>query len=121
MAVRLADLKKPLPPVVIPATGAERRVVKVNGAVAQLREEYAKSEDPKLLWEIVGHLLPDATKDEVLSLDVEDCAAVIAIASGTADAILAEMEAENKAEREAGGNAKAPAAEKPQGRRRKTS
>jgi hypothetical protein len=123
MAVKLNDLEKPLPTVLLPGKnggqGREVQIVPINGAVAQLRRDYIESKDELLLWKIVGELLPDATTEEVMKLTVVQCNAVAAIAAGNADDILAEI-AEEAERKKKEGNPKATAERKPKARRRGT-
>lgn len=119
MAILLVDLTKKLESVILPS-GSESRVVKINGAVTQLRRQFMESGDEMLLWEIVGFLLPDATKEEVMLLDIAQCEAVVQIASGHADKIEAEILAAAKKKRESEGNQTATAKQKPKARRRVT-
>lgn len=112
MPVRLVDLDKPLESVVLPSTGREVRVVPMNGAVAQLKAELERTDDPAVLWQIAAELLPDADPGEIAKLTMPHVLAVIRIASGRADELLAEIEAEREKERE--GNPEAPASSKPE-------
>lgn len=116
MPITLADLSTPLESVVLPSTGREVPVYPMNGVVAQLRQRFQETEDHALLWPIAAELVPDATPDEIAKLGMAHVMAIIAIASGRADQILAEI----IKEREKEGNPQAPAKVKPEARRRRT-
>jgi precorrin-4 methylase len=108
--------------VVLPS-GREVDVVPSNGAAAELLQEFdrTKAKDPLLLWRAVHQMIPAATDEEVKQLTPKQCAAVIAIAGGKADRVIAYMaeEAEKK-KKEREGNPEAATKRKPRGRRRET-
>lgn len=87
--VRLADLRKKLDPVELPS-GKVVDVYCLNGEAYQLYQLWlAEPDNVELAWKIAALCIPDASADEVNNLDVNQCAAVITMAAGQAEAVRA--------------------------------
>lgn len=128
--VRMADLVAELPIVELrppPGSpdgtmGREVQAYPLDGACAQLRAEYEESGDAEICWKIAARVLPDATDEEIARLSIAECQAVIEIASGKADELLAAIKSDRdrKASGQSEGNPKAPPKSKAPVRRRGT-
>lgn len=88
--VRLADLIKELDSVELPG-GRVSKVNHIDGIAMQLQQELQASGNPMLLWEIAARCLPDASREEVYALTLEQATRVVEIASGVATAVLEEI------------------------------
>lgn len=87
--VRLADFRKKLDPVELPS-GKVVDVFALNGEAYQLYTQWlGNEENAGLAWDIVALCIPDAPREEVTKLDPAQCAAVITMASGQAEAVRA--------------------------------
>ena len=118
MAINLRDFDKPLGTVLLPSTGREVAVLPANAIVADLKLEYEQTEQHTLLWDIARELIPDATPEEIKGLRPAHIVVLIKLASGSAEQLLAEIEAEEKKKLE--GNSTAPAKSKPRAARKGT-
>lgn len=92
--LRLADLNCAPDEVELP-NGTVTEVRRLDGITAQLWHEFtsAKEEDrdPHILWEIGARCLPDVDQKIVDGLTAAEVGAVIAVASGNADKVLAAL------------------------------
>lgn len=81
--LNLKDIPTPERPKVELLSGRSVSVAPLDGEVAALYREYAASGNGLLLWDIVALLLPDATKDEVRALTIDQCGAVVKLSAET--------------------------------------
>lgn len=87
--VRLADFRKKLDPVELPS-GKVVDVYCLNGEGYQLYQQWlAEPDNVDLAWDIAALCIPDASAEDVIKLDVNQCAAVISLAAGQAEAVRA--------------------------------
>jgi len=94
MTLRLADLDR-APEVVELPDGTEATVKRLDGVMAHLWHEYTstpeKDRDPSILWRLGGLCLPGVDQEKVDSLTASQVGAVIAVASGNVDKVLADL------------------------------
>jgi len=90
--LKLVDLAKPPEPVEFP-DGSEHVVLSLNGFAADVYTEMANGgeTDVRALWRIAGLVVPSATEDQIKRLDASQVAAVLAVASGNVEKVLAEV------------------------------
>ena len=92
--LRLADLDRALDEVELP-DGTVTKVRRLDGFMAHLWHEYNSTpkdeRDPYILWEIGARCLPEVKQEDVDGLTAADIAAIIAVASGNVDQVLATL------------------------------
>lgn len=92
--LRLADLDKALEVVELP-DGTETKVKRLDGVMAHLWHEFTSTpeedRDPHILWELGARCLPDVGQEVVDGLTAAQIGAVIAVASGNVDRVLAAL------------------------------
>ena len=92
--LRLADLEKELEEVELP-NGTVTTVKRLDGVTAQLWHEFnstpEEDKDPHILWVIGARCLPDVSQEIVDGLTAAEVAAVIAVATGNIDKVLAAL------------------------------
>ena len=103
--ILLAALRAPLPSVDL-GEGGVHVVAPISGTAMQLVQAARTEQDALQIWEAAALCLPTASRAAVFALGIADVQAVIAIASGTAEAVL---EAVGNAPAPATGDAPAPA------------
>jgi hypothetical protein len=90
--IRLADLVAPAPEVELP-DGTVHRVRRLDGVTASLWYDWqqtpTEARDPRILWQMAARCLPGATEEQVQSLTPEEAGAVIAVAAGNVDKVMA--------------------------------
>lgn len=93
----LAALRAPLPSVDFGAAGIHE-VQHISGTAMQLVQSAQTESSGVALWEAAALCVPTAARDAVFALGLAEVQAIIGIASGSAEAVLAQV-----------GNAGAPA------------
>ena len=92
--LRLADLDREAEVVELP-DGTEAKVKRLDGVMAHMWAEYkAASEDerdPTVLWDLAGRCLPDVNQEDVNRLTASQAGAVIIVASGNVERVLATL------------------------------
>ena len=92
--LRLADLDQ-APEVVELPDGTETTVKRLDGVMAHLWHEFTSTpeqdRDPHILWQLGGRCLPDVDQEIVDGLTAAQVGAVIAVASGNVDRVLAAL------------------------------
>jgi predicted DNA-binding antitoxin AbrB/MazE fold protein len=94
MKIRLADLEKPLEDVELP-DGTEHKVERFNGFTTELwsqwgeKSEEDRATDLQVLWDIAGRCIPTATDEQIKGLSVAQVVAVITVAAGNVEKVLA--------------------------------
>lgn len=101
----LRDLKPAAEPVVL-RDGTEHRVAIMNAPMAQLYaklgdEELTQADQFPVMWELVGLLLPSATKAQVEDLDLLEVRAIIEYATQSIRAVFASEKNGDRPEDEA--------------------
>ena len=92
--LRLADLEKEPDEVELP-DGTIATVKRLDGVTAHLWHEFTSTpeedQDPHILWEIGARCLPDVDQEIVDELTAAEVGAVIAVASGNVEKVLAAL------------------------------
>ncbi len=98
MAVRLADLEKPVGDIILP-NGREVPVRALDGNAEQVRQSIADgTAKPGDMWKLAALLLPTATEEEVRSLSAGAIGIVTQMACGNLESVLELAKAAGKVE-----------------------
>lgn len=92
--LKLADLDQASEVVELP-DGTEATVKRLDGVMAHLWHEFTSApeedRDPHILWQLGARCLPDVDQEVVDRLTAAQVGAVIAVASGNVDKVLAAL------------------------------
>ncbi len=92
--IKLVELERPLEDVELP-DGTEHKVERFNGFTADLwsqwgeKPEEVRQLDIQVLWEIASRCIPTASQEQIKGLTVSQVVAVITVAAGNVEKVLA--------------------------------